>query len=268
MAERSPKKIYLSILVTLLLLIFFHYVGWLNFFEKMIRQTMGAILSQTHSLSVGIKNQSDYENLNSECRNEYEQIVYWQKQNEITFAQLKILEQENGELKKILNFYQQSTYQVVAATTIGKGSDNAERVLTISSGSDQGVKLNQPVVALDGILVGKVIKVSQNTSWVRLINDANSKIAATILNEEKSQGVVEGGYGLSVNMNFIPRNEKIAVGETVVTSGLDEDVPKGLLLGTVAAVVNETYQPFQKAVLNPAVDLAKITTVGIIVGNK
>lgn len=268
MNERSPKKIYLSILVTLLLLIFFHHLGWLNFFEKLIRQTMGAVLSQTHSLSVDIKKQTDEQNINSECRNEYEQIVYWQKQNEITSAQLKILEQESNELKKILNFNQQNNHQVIAATTIGKGSDNAERVLTISSGSDQGIKINQPVIALDGILIGKVIKVSQNVSWVRLINDGSSKIAAIILNDEKSQGVVEGGYGLSVNMNFIPRNEKIAVGETVVTSGLDEDVPKGLLIGTVAAVVNETYQPFQKAVLNPAIDLAKITTVGIIIGNK
>jgi len=148
---------------------------------------------------------------------------------------------------------------------VGKNIENTERVVAISTGSDSGIKVGQPVVVLEGIIVGKVIRVEQNLSWVRLINDSNSKIAAVILNKERSQGVVEGGYGLSVNMNFIPRNEKVSVGETVVTSGLDPNTPKGLLLGTVAAVINEAYQPFQKAVLNPAVDLSKLTVVGVIV---
>ncbi len=264
MAERSPKKIYLSILVTLLLLIFFHYVGWLSWLERPVRQMMASVLIRTHSLSVSVGKQADVPDDKKQCQNEYEQIVFWQKENEVSVARLKILEIENNELKKILNFSQESGYKILTATVIGKSAENAERVLAISSGLKGGIKVGQPVVVMDGVMIGKVVRVEQDISWIRLINDSNSKIAAVILNEEKSQGVVEGGYGLSVNMNFVPRNEKVTVGETVVTSGLDQSVPKGLLLGTVAAVVNEAYQPFQKAVLNPSVDLSKITTVGVL----
>lgn len=268
MTERSPKKIYLSILVTLLLLIFFHYIGWLKWIEGATRQTMAVLLTKTHLLSVTTKQQADIPKDKLVCQNEYEQTIFWQKQNDISNVHLKILEQENSELKKILNFSQQSGYKVITATVIGAGSENTERVLAISSGLKNGIKVGQSVVVLDGIMVGKIIKAEEDISWILLINDSDSKIAAMILNEEKSQGIVEGGYGLSVNMNYVPRNEKVTVGETVVTSGLDQSVPKGLLLGTVAAVVNEAYQPFQKAVINPASDLSKLTTVGVLVEEK
>ena len=266
MADLSTKKIYLSVLVTLLLLIFFHYLGWFSWPEKAVRQVMARALIKINTFSVSIKKDVTIPNDKLGCRNEYDQIVFWQKENEMSVAHLKILEQENNELKRVLNFSQQQpTYKILTAMVVGKSVENAERVISISSGLDSGIKVGQPVVVLDGMIVGKIIRVEQNLSWVRLINDSNSKIAAVILNKERSQGVVEGGYGLSVNMNFIPRNEQVSVSETVVTSGLDPDVPKGLLLGTVAAVINEAYQPFQKAVLTPAVDLSKLTVVGVIV---
>lgn len=266
MAERSTKKTYFSVLVTLLLLIFFHYLGWLNLPEKIIRQMVAGTLSKINIFSVSLQKDDSLTNNKPECQNEYEQIVFWQKENEMSMAHLKLLEQENSELKKILNFNQkQPNYKILTAAVVGKNIENTERVIAISVGLDSGIKVGQPVVVLEGVIVGKIIRVEKNISWVRLINDSNSKIAAIILNKESSQGVVEGGYGLSVNMNFIPRNEQVTVGETVVTSGLDPDVPKGLLLGTVAAVINEAYQPFQKAVLNPGAELSKLTVVGVIV---
>ncbi len=265
MAERSTKKTYFYVLVTLLLLIFFHYLGWFNLPEKLARQIMSGTLSKINVFSVSLKKDNSAVDKKPECQTEYEQILFWQKENEMSVAHLRILEQENNELKKVLNFSQkQPSYKVLTATVVGKNTENTERVIAISSGLDSGIKVGQPVVVLDGIIIGKIIRVEQNISWVRLINDSNSKIAAVILNKESSQGVVEGGYGLSVNMNFIPRNEQVTASETVVTSGLDPDVPKGLLLGTVAAVINEAYQPFQKAILNPATDLSKITVVGVI----
>jgi len=269
MAENKNRKIYFSILVTLLLLIFFHYVGWLNWFERLVRSGVTNVLVKAHIWNVDIQKKSGDSNVKAVCQNEYDQIIFWQKENEISNARLKILEQENNDLKNILNFSkQQPGYKVITASVIGKNTENIERTIAISLGMNSGVRNGQSVVVLDGILIGKIVKVEPDLSWVRLINDNNSKIAATILNAEKSQGVVEGGYGLSVSMNFIPRNEKVSVGESVITSGLDSSVPKGLLLGTVAAVVNEAYQPFQKAVLNPAVDLSKLTIVGVLIDDK
>ena len=90
---------------------------------------------------------------------------------------------------------------------LGQNSDSAEKMVIIDVGNEAGIKLGQPVVAGDGILVGTIAKIEKDIAMVRLINDNQSKIAATILNRDGSLGIVEGSYGLSVRMNFIPRNE-------------------------------------------------------------
>jgi cell shape-determining protein MreC len=65
-------------------------------------------------------------------------------------------------------------------------------------------------------------------------------------------------------VKFIPRNEIIIVGEAVVTSGLDPNIPRGLMVGNVVAIENESYQPFQQAVVSPLLDLNKLTIVSIL----
>ena len=103
-----------------------------------------------------------------------------------------------------------------------------------------------------------------NSSVVQLISDQYSKIAATVLNRDKSIGVVEGGFGLSLQMNFIPQNENISVGDNIITSGLEEEIPYGLILGYVDVVRKEPYQPFQKAILSSFVDISKAQNVSIL----
>ena len=53
--------------------------------------------------------------------------------------------------------------------------------------------------------------------------------------------------------------------DSVVTSGLESGIPRGLLIGKVEAVEKEAYQPFQKAVLTSLINLEKISLVSIIV---
>ena len=68
-------------------------------------------------------------------------------------------------------------------------------------------------------------------------------------------------------MDFIPRNEVVLVGDMVVTSGLEETIPRGLLIGEVAVAQNEAYQPFQQAVLTPSTDLTKLFIVSVLKSN-
>jgi len=75
---------------------------------------------------------------------------------------------------------------------------------------------------------------------------------------------VEGGYGISLRMNLIPRDEAVRIGDQVVSSGLEKNIPRGLLIGTVAVIENEPYKPFQQAILNSVADLSKLTVVGAL----
>ena len=65
-------------------------------------------------------------------------------------------------------------------------------------------------------------------------------------------------------MNFIPQNETIEIGNTVVTSGFEDGIPRGLVIGTIETFEKEPYQPFQSAVIVPPKDFGRVTTVTIL----
>jgi rod shape-determining protein MreC len=120
------------------------------------------------------------------------------------------------------------------------------------------------VIVDNGLLVGKISHVELRSAIVQLLTDNKSKIAATVMNSQKSIGVVEGGYEISVQMNLIPQHELVSIGDMIITSGLETQIPRGLLIGRVEAIKKEIYQPFQQAVLTPLAPLESLTTVLVI----
>ncbi len=266
MRNRSHKN-FVILGACLLVLIFLNLIGWLSPFKNLIRNIFLKQFDSIYQLKVNTGEQYKfYSNKqalldeNAKCLLDLANLTKIQTTN-------KLLLEENNELKKQLNFKQEVKLPLVSARIIGQDADGADRVIIIDRGEESGIKIDQPVTVGEGILVGKIIKVEKNISFLRLINDNQNKIAATILNRDRSLGVVEGGYGISVRMGFIPRNEVIVIGDQVVTSGLERNIPRGLLIGTVAAIENEAYQPFQQAVLTPAVDLSKIFLVDVLLTN-
>src|SRR3989339_344017 len=157
------------------------------------------------------------------------------------------------------------TSSTISDEIVAKNLDTADQIVILNRGANDGIKIDSPVTSGDGILVGKIIKVEDNISFARVLSDNQSKIAATILNSDHSLGIIEGGFGLSIKMNFIPRNENIITGDQIITSGLELGMPRGLTIGKVAAIENESYQPFQQAVITPAVDYEKINFVGVLI---
>jgi len=264
MLHSSNKKPYFYLGSILLLIIVFHYAGWLVSTENFFRSLLIPSFTQIHTLSVRVGDNYQFFKNRQDFFTSYAQCSATAQNQQIREARLKILEDENNELRKQLGFRRELTINSVTAEVVGNNIEGEEKTITINAGSALGIKINQPVVAGSGVMIGKIVKVEENISVVRLINDSRSKVAGTVLNSERSPGVVEGGYGLSLRMNFIPRDETVLVGNEIVTSGLEPNIPRGLLLGTVAVVENEAYQPFQQTVLTPAINLSKLIWVSIL----
>ncbi len=262
------KRKIILFLGAIIMLIFFHYLGWLGWLEKTTRNLFIPISKTTLEWRIvmsdkynSFKKRQDLSNLYSQCL-EKNKTVDEQK------SKISVLLEENDKLKKIVNWQSKTKLSIVSAKVVGKGANELEKTIIIDIDEKQQIKIGQPVIVGEGILIGKIIKIENGASIVRLINDNKSKVVATILNKDKSLGVVEGGYGLSVRMNFIPRNETILIGDQVITSGLEENIPRGLVIGEVVVAENESYQPFQQAILTPATDLSKITVVSVILSSK
>ena len=265
---RFKTRNYLFLGFILVLIIFFHYLGWLNFIERSAKALIIPISTKITHWRVSSQDFfSSYFSDKDELTTRYDKCLAKNQDTDIAEVKIKDLEQENSELRKQLSFFHRRNFTHITANVVGLNTDNIEKMIIINAGEQDGLKIDQPVIVGDGVIVGTIAKVEKDISMVRLINDNQSKVAATLLNKDGSLGVVEGGYGLSIKMNFIPRDEVVLVGDKVITSGLEENVPRGLLIGEVSVAENEAYQPFQQAVLTPAVDLSKLFIVSVLISN-
>lgn len=242
----------------------FHYLGWLRGVERGLRAILTPIQQKMYSASHSVSNNFRF----LKSRSDY--LAFAQHYDEMstelatTTAQLKIAWAENDQLRNLLHFQTAKKINPIVAKVVGKELDSPDQTVILNRGGSDGVKIGEPAVAGDGVLVGKIIKVEPDISIMRLTDDRASRVGATVLNHAASMGVVEGGYGLSLGMSLIPRDDIVVVGDQIVTSGLEPVIPRGLLIGAVAVVENEPYKPFQSAVVAPAVDLSKITIVGVL----
>ncbi|MBD3311724.1 MAG: rod shape-determining protein MreC [Candidatus Magasanikbacteria bacterium] len=262
----NRKKTLISISFFIFFIILLHYVGWLlpveNFFRRLI--VPGSKAMYTWSYWINPEEIDRVEEL-EEMKTKYKELEDKLLSVQVDQVQLDLLKEENQKLRTQLNFYDEhNNYEYIGAEVVGENIDPVGSTVILDKGQNYNINEGDPVIVNNGIIIGRILRVEEDISVVRLINDSQSKIAATLTNEDRSIGLVEGGYGISVRMNFIPQNEKINVGDTVVTSGLEEGVPRGLLIGNVEVVEKEAYQPFQKAVLSPFVDLDKIIFVSVI----
>jgi rod shape-determining protein MreC len=114
------------------------------------------------------------------------------------------------------------------------------RTLTIDKGEAQGVALNAPVISATGV-VGRVVAVGPSAAKVQLLLDRDSG-AGVRLERSRVTGVVSGQLGPGEDMSFdmvlkyVPLTADVQVGDVVITSGLDQIYPRGLMVGRVSAV--------------------------------
>lgn len=179
-------------------------------------------------------------------------------------ARLRALGQENQEMRELLEVRERNLYHLVSAQIIGKAPEVETQALILDRGTADGITQGLPVVASEGFFMGKITQVTTHTSVLLLVTDGRSRVAATILNDDRTLGYVEGGGGLGMAFRLIPQHEQIQSGDTVITSGLEAGIPRGLVIGRVGRVSREPQEPFQTAVVNQVVVPEQHQIVGII----
>ena len=168
---------------------------------------------------------------------------------------------ETRRLRELLEFKNHLPFQTVASEIIATSPGDASRAVFIDKGENAGVAADAAVITPAGI-VGKVISVFPRTSQVLLITDSSSGVAAA-LQDSRVQGIVKGTGQNSSELQYIMKDIPVAAGETVLTSGLDQVFPKGLVIGTVAQVSEGNI--YKRIRINPAATLDRLETVLVVV---
>lgn len=189
-------------------------------------------------------------------------------ENQIQLLQQKInaLQEtylENARLTTLLNLQKKIPYKVIAARVIARAPDNWSSIVIIDKGSASGIKRDCVVLSYLGLL-GRVMEISPSASKVMLINDPNMAVSA-IVQRSRQEGLISGTLGSSLIMRYLPKDCDIKVSDAIITSGLTENYPKGLLIGRVTDIGEEFSGLSRYAIVRPAVNLATIEEVLVIV---
>jgi rod shape-determining protein MreC len=143
---------------------------------------------------------------------------------------------ENIQLRKLLNFVQEKQFIPITARVILSNAGPYMHMVTIDAGQNYHITKGQVVINSTG-LVGRVIEVGKRSARVLLMTDINSRVPALTL-ESREAGLAFGNNSKKMNMLYLPKHNRVQVGEKVVTTGDNEFFPPGLIIGTVVAVDN------------------------------
>jgi rod shape-determining protein MreC len=223
-----------------------------------ITSPLQSSLTSAGTAITSLKSKAELVKENEELNKKLEQLS-------LDVSQLKTLEVENQVLREQLNFVEGQGYKFVTGRIISRSSQNSISTLVINRGSQDGIRISCPVVAGEGVLVGKIIEVGDHSATLLLLTDSQSRVAATIQNKDQTIGVVEGEHGISLKMAMIPQNEEIKIGETIITSGLQENIPRGLLVGLIDKIDSASSELFSQAYVYPLVDYQKLNIVTILI---
>lgn len=196
-----------------------------------------------------------------------------QKENDAMRAELDRLKVRNAELEgraleadrlaALLNFRTaHADTPMVAARVIGASPDSGSLVVNIDRGSRDGVRRDMGVITPDGV-VGKIVAVYPDISQVLLMGDKDSGVGA-LLADTRTQGPVKGTGEPLLSLEYISSDEKVTVGEAVLTSGQDRIFPKDLPVGKVVDFSSDPKSPFMKIRVKPAAHLDRLEEVLVL----
>jgi rod shape-determining protein MreC len=267
MFKKGSKKAIIFMAV-IGLLIFFHASGIMRPAESALIYALNPFFRKVYDLSSGLRaiynDQAAKIDWQNKIRELDDRVITLTEEN----TKLKMVEEENKLLREHLLFLAKNKYRYVISNVISRGdlSDTLSKTETIiiDKGKNDGIYEGLGIVSHQGVIVGKVVEAKDNIAKVYLTNNSRCKLAATILNEDKTSGITEGELGLTIRMGFIPQDRNIVTGDVVVTSGLEESIPRGLVIGRVIGVSRESNELWQTATIEPLVSSEDLVIVSVL----
>jgi rod shape-determining protein MreC len=187
-----------------------------------------------------------------------------QQLEQTRLQQVRLQEDANQarRIQVLLGFKEQFVHKTIAAQVIGTSGSERSQIVYIDKGSNDGIKPDMAVITPEGI-VGKVLNVLPTSAQVLEITDPTSGVGA-VLTTSRLHGILKGTVGgTESTLNNVMSDEKVNVGDDLVTSGGDRIFPKGLPIGKVARVA-PGKDLFLDIRVHPAAPLDRLEEVLVI----
>ena len=228
--------------------------------------------------------------------NEYQQSAVWSSANRLaagtnniktTIAEYfglreenAVLAEENARLKAELMLlandleataerdssylYTHLDWDYIPAKVIGSSTNKQHNYLTINKGSRDGIEVDMGVIGADGV-VGIVSAVGEKYALVVPIIHTKISISCRLKSNGQIGGTAWNGRNHKfVNMTEMARHVAVNQGDTVVTSGLTDVFPDGLMVGVVTETELGTGDNYHQTVVELSTDYKALKYVQVL----
>lgn len=155
-------------------------------------------------------------------------------------------------------------YPLVPARVLNNSLRAVDNYLTLNVGTADGVQPGLGVLSAGGV-VGQVKSASEHYATVFSLLHSKMAVAAKIKRDGTFGSVKWPGEDYShALLDYIPRQNRLAVGDSVVTSGYNAIFPEGVFVGTVESFVKEPDKNFWTVHLRLGVDFSRLTYVYVV----
>lgn len=182
----------------------------------------------------------------------------------------RVVDRENRRLKGLLGLTASIGDEVAVGRIVGSTFDSSRRLATLDAGSNDGVRIGQPVRSADG-LIGRVVETGREAARVLLVTDGGNSVPVLLVRDGTPALATGRGDG-SIELKTLEVGESpFRRGDVVVTSGVGGIYPPGIPVARVSsisrdltiarpmadparidfAIVQSAYMPATSAPLNP-----------------
>lgn len=237
-----------------------------------LRYVAGGVITPIQSgmneLGTWIAEKGEYLFRTTDLRLENESLQ--KKVADLTAENSELLQdhEEYERLKELLELKDEyDEYPTVAARVVAKDSGNWFHVFTINKGSRHGIEENMNVIASGG-LVGIVTSVGPNWATVRSIIDDYSNVSAEITSTS-DRCIIAGNLKLIDEgkislVKLTDADDKVTVGDKVVTSETSERFLPGILIGYVSEIGMDANNLTKSGAITPVADFRHLHEVLVI----
>ena len=254
---------FLSVTAICLLLIFSNPKGFFDPVRGFFLTVAYPFQKTSYLLSHAVSEIFDFLGSIGELKSENDKLIKENNSLSSKIALLSDAERENKSLREQLGLAPKGKFDLEASFVIGQDPQRLDSWIMIDKGASDGIVQEMPVIAFEGILIGKISEVMPNSSKVSLLSDSKSVVNVVDI-ETGAKGVLRGEYGLGFIMDMVSQQESLNPGDTVVTSGLGSNLPRGLLVGKIQEVRTTSDKLFQQAAVIPRIRYSKLDLVFVI----
>ncbi|MEO6638738.1 MAG: rod shape-determining protein MreC [Ginsengibacter sp.] len=141
---------------------------------------------------------------------------------------------------KVDSLLKQRKYLYMPAKVVGTSVSQQNNYIQVHRGSAEQAKADLGVIDVNNNVVGIVMEVSENYAVIMSLLNEQSNISAKLQKSGETGSVVWNAKETNVvTLKDISKAAKVAIGDSIITSGFSDKFPYGLLIGTVSEIIND-----------------------------